>query len=193
MAKPKVLLFEKIHRKGIEYLEKEGCEILFPEAITEEALLKVAPVAEGIVFRTRGYLSRRLMEAAPNLKVVGRHGVGLDNLDMEAATELGIWVVSTPEANSQSVAELVLLLALSLARQAPQTVRALKEHRWEDRNRYVGQEILGKTDRHCWFGPRRVIDRPHLAPCLRLPCSVSRYCSEARMGAGTRRPARVAG
>jgi D-3-phosphoglycerate dehydrogenase / 2-oxoglutarate reductase len=144
MAKPKVLLFEKIHRKGIEYLEKEGCEILFPEAITEDALLKVAPVADGIVFRTRGHLSRRLMEAAPNLKVVGRHGVGLDNVDMEAATELGIWVVSTPEANSESVAELVLLLALSLARQAPQTVRALKEHRWEDRNRYIGQEILGK-------------------------------------------------
>ena len=82
MAKPKVLLFEKIHRKGIEYLEKQGCEILFPEAITEEALLKVAPAVNGIVSRTWGHLSRRLMEAAPNLKVVGRHGVGLDNLDM---------------------------------------------------------------------------------------------------------------
>ena len=86
MANPKVLLFEKIHRKGMEYLEKEGCEILLPEAITEEALLKVAPAADGIVFRTRGHLSRRLMEAAPNLKVVGRHGVGLDNVDMEAAS-----------------------------------------------------------------------------------------------------------
>ena len=67
MAKPKVLLFEKIHRKGMDYLEKEGFEILFPEATTEEALLKVAPAAEGIVFRTRGHLSRRIMEAAPNL------------------------------------------------------------------------------------------------------------------------------
>jgi D-3-phosphoglycerate dehydrogenase len=145
MAKPKVLLIEKIHRKGMDYLEKEGCEILFPAATTEEALLKVVPAADGIVFRTRGHLSRKLMDAAPNLKVVGRHGVGLDNLDMEAATEAGIWVVSTPEANSESVAELVLLLALSLARHAPQAMRALKEHRWDDRNRYVGDEILGKT------------------------------------------------
>jgi D-3-phosphoglycerate dehydrogenase len=145
MAKPKVLLIEKIHRKGMDYLEREGCEIIFPPAATEEALLEVVPAAEGIVFRTKGHLSRKLMEAAPNLKVIGRHGVGLDNVDVEAATELGIWVVSTPEANSQSVAELVLLLALSLARHVPQTVRALKEHRWDDRNQYVGHEILGKT------------------------------------------------
>ena len=92
------------------------------------------PAVDGIVFRAKGYLSRKLIEAAPNLKVVGRHGVGLDNVDVEAATEFGVWVVSTPEANSESVAELVLLLALSLARHAPQTVRVLKEHRWEDRN-----------------------------------------------------------
>jgi D-3-phosphoglycerate dehydrogenase len=145
MAKPKVLLFEKIHRKGMDYLEQEGCEILFPAATTEEALLEVVPAADGIVFRTRGYVNRKLMDAAPRLKVVGRHGVGLDNVDMEAATEAGIWVVNTPEANSESVAELVLLLALSLARHAPQAIRALKEHRWDDRNKYVGDEILGKT------------------------------------------------
>lgn len=145
MPKPKVLLFEKVHRKGLEYLEREGCELVFPEAITEEALLKVVPPVEGIIFRTRGYLSRRLMETAPHLKVVGRHGVGLDNLDIEAATELGIWVVSTPEANSQSVAEMVLSLALMLSRRIPQSMRALQENRWEDRNTYVGQELLGRT------------------------------------------------
>ena len=71
MAKPKVLLIEKIHRKGMDYLEKEGCEILFPPAATEEALLKVVPGVDGIVFRTKGHVSRKLIEAAPNLKVVG--------------------------------------------------------------------------------------------------------------------------
>jgi D-3-phosphoglycerate dehydrogenase / 2-oxoglutarate reductase len=145
MSRPKVLLFEKVHRKGLEFLEQSGCELVFPEAINEEALLKVIPPVEGIIFRTRGYLGRRLMEAAPNLKVVGRHGVGLDNLDIEAATDLGIWVVSTPEANSQSVAEMVLSLALMLSRKIPQSMRALREDRWEDRNTYVGQEILGRT------------------------------------------------
>jgi D-3-phosphoglycerate dehydrogenase / 2-oxoglutarate reductase len=142
MSRPKVLLFEKVHRKGLEFLQQSGCELVFPEATSEEALLKVVTPVEGI---TRGYLSRRLMEAAPNLKVVGRHGVGLDNLDIEAATNLGIWVVSTPEANSQSVAEMVLSLALMLSRKIPQSTRALKENRWEDRNTYVGQEILGRT------------------------------------------------
>ena len=100
---------------------------------------------EGVIFRTRGHLNRRIMEAAPKLRVVGRHGVGLDNLDIEAATELGIWVVSTPEANSQSVAEMVLSLALLLARKIPQSLRALQENRWEARNIYVGQELLGRT------------------------------------------------
>jgi D-3-phosphoglycerate dehydrogenase len=145
MPKPKVLLFEKIHRKGIEYLEREGCEIVFPESLDEAGILKVVQPVEGIVFRTRGYLSRTIMEAAPRLKVVGRHGVGLDNLDMHAATDLGIWVVSTPEANSEAVAEHVLSLGLALSRHLPQTIRALKEDRWEDRNRHVGQELLGKT------------------------------------------------
>ncbi len=145
MTKPKVLLFEKVHRRGMEYLEREGCEIVFPESLDEAGLMKAAQPVEGIVFRTRGYLSRKIMEAAPHLKVVGRHGVGLDNLDMEAATELGIWAVSTPEANSESVAELVLAMALGLSRHVPQTMRALKENRWEDRNTYVGQELLGRT------------------------------------------------
>jgi len=144
MAKSKVLLFEKVHRKGLEYLEQQGCELVFPERISEESLLKVVSDVEGIIFRTRGYLSRRLMEAAPRLKVVGRHGVGLDNLDMEAATEMGIWVVSTPEANSQSVAEMVLSLVLMLSRKLPQSMRALQENRWEDRNTYIGQELFGR-------------------------------------------------
>ena len=61
MAKPKVLLIEKIHRKGMDYLEKEGCEIVFPPAATEEALLKVVPGVDGIVFRTKGHVSRKLI------------------------------------------------------------------------------------------------------------------------------------
>jgi D-3-phosphoglycerate dehydrogenase len=84
------------------------------------------------------------MEAAPRLKVVGRHGVGLDNVDVEAATELGVWVVNTPEANSESVAEMVLSLALMLSRKVVQSTRALQENRWNDRNHYVGQELFGK-------------------------------------------------
>ena len=145
MAKPRVLLFEKIHRKGMEFLEQQGCEVVFPESVEEKALLKAASDVSGVVFRTRGFVSRKLMESSPGIKVVGRHGVGLDNLDIQAATELGIWVVSTPEANSESVAEHFLMLALMLSRKATQTTRALKAGHWEERNSHIGQELFGKV------------------------------------------------
>ncbi|MFN8009619.1 MAG: hydroxyacid dehydrogenase [Terriglobia bacterium] len=145
MAKPKVLLFEKIHRKGMDFLQQAGCEIVFPESVDESSLVKAAAGVSGVVFRTHGFVSRRFMEASPEIQVVGRHGVGLDNLDMAAATELGIWVVSTPEANSESVAEHFVTLALMLSRKVPHTMRALKAGRWEDRNLYIGQELFGKV------------------------------------------------
>jgi D-3-phosphoglycerate dehydrogenase / 2-oxoglutarate reductase len=145
MAKPRILLFEKIHRKGMDFLEQQGCEIVFPESIEEKGLIKAAAGVSGIVFRTHGFVSRRLMESSPGIQVVGRHGVGLDNLDIPAATELGIWVVSTPEANSESVAEHFVSLALMLSRKVLQSTRALKAGRWEDRNLYIGQELFGKV------------------------------------------------
>ena len=145
MAKPKILLFEKIHRKGMDFLEQQGCEIVFPESMEEKSLVKAATGVSGVVFRTHGFVSRRLMESSPGIQVVGRHGVGLDNLDIPAATELGIWVVSTPEANSESVAEHFVTLALMLSRKVPQSMRALKAGRWEDRNLCIGQELFRKV------------------------------------------------
>ncbi len=145
MAKPKILLFEKIHRKGMDFLEQQGCEIVFPESLEEKALVRAATGVSGVVFRTHGFVSRSLMESSPGIQVVGRHGVGLDNLDIPAATELGIWVVSTPEANSESVAEHFVSLALMLSRKVSQSMRALKAGRWEDRNLYIGQELFGKV------------------------------------------------
>ncbi len=145
MTQPKVLLFEKIHKKGMEFLQGEGCEIIFPHSTDEAALLEIVPQVSGIVFRTRGIVSRRLLEAAPNLRVVGRHGVGLDNVDVDAATEMGVWVVSTPEANSESVGEHFLAFVLMLSKKIPQSMRALVTGPWEARNSFVGQEFFGKT------------------------------------------------
>jgi D-3-phosphoglycerate dehydrogenase len=145
MSKAKILLFEKIHRKGMDFLEQQGCEIVFPESLEEKTLIKAAVGVSGVVFRTHGFVSKKLMESSPGIQVVGRHGVGLDNLDIPAATELGIWVVSTPEANSESVAEHFVSLALMLSRKVPQSMRALKAGRWEDRNLYIGQELFGKV------------------------------------------------
>jgi D-3-phosphoglycerate dehydrogenase len=86
-------------------LLKEKAEFFFANSLEEASLIKEVKEVSGIIIRANGKVSRRLMESAPKLKVVGRHGVGVENIDLEAATEKGIWVVNTPDANDISVAE----------------------------------------------------------------------------------------
>jgi D-3-phosphoglycerate dehydrogenase len=152
MTKEKVLVFEEIHPKGIDYLREQGCEVVFPESLDDSSLLKAAADVEGILVRTRGMVSRELMLAAPRLKVVGRHGVGLETIDVEAATELGIQIVNTPHANAESVAEHFLVLALMLSKRIPQTTRALLDGDWSARGRHLGREFYGKTVGIIGFG-----------------------------------------
>jgi len=85
------------------------------------------------------------MESAPRLKVIGRHGVGLENIDLEAATEKGIWVVNTPDANDISVAEHFFGLALILSKMLRKADIALREGRFGARYEYIGHELHGKT------------------------------------------------
>ena len=85
------------------------------------------------------------MDGAPKLKVVGRHGVGVENIDLEAAAEKGIWVVNTPEANDLSVAEHFFGLALMLSKRLPEGNLALREGRWPSRHECIGNELHGKT------------------------------------------------
>jgi D-3-phosphoglycerate dehydrogenase len=86
-----------------------------------------------------------MMESAPRLKVIGRHGVGVENIDLEAATEKGIWVVNTPDANDISVAEHFFGLALILSKMLKKADIALREGRFEARYQYIGNELHGKT------------------------------------------------
>jgi len=86
-----------------------------------------------------------MMEAAPKLKVIGRHGVGVENIDLEVATERGIWVVNTPDANDISVAEHFFGVALMLSKMLKKGDLALREGRWEARYQYIGKELHGKT------------------------------------------------
>jgi len=86
-----------------------------------------------------------MIEAASKLKVIGRHGVGVENIDLEAATEKGIWVVNTPDANDISVAEHFFGLALMLSKMLKKGDLALREGRWEARYQYIGRELHGKT------------------------------------------------
>lgn len=144
MPKPVVLLFEPIHAKALEHL-RQRAEVRMASDLDEESLLKVVGDVEGIIIRANGKVSRRVMEAAPRLKVVARHGVGVEAIDRQAAADLGITVVNTPDANVESVAEQCLGMMIVLAKRILLSDRAARAGDWEARYRLIGDELLGKT------------------------------------------------
>jgi D-3-phosphoglycerate dehydrogenase len=139
-----ILLYEDMHEAG-KALLRERADVLFAKSFDEASLIEQAKDVDGIIMRANGKVSRRLMESAPKLKVVGRHGVGVENVDLEAATEKGIWVVNTPDANDISVAEHFFGLALTLSKVLKKSDIALREGRFEARYEYIGRELHGKT------------------------------------------------
>ncbi len=144
MGKFKVLLYEEMHEEGKTIL-KEQADIFFAERLDESYLIDHVSDIDGMIVRANGRASRKVMESAPKLKVVGRHGVGVENIDLEAATERGIWVVNTPDANDVSVAEHFFGLALMLSKMLKKGEIALREGRFEARYQYIGNELHGKT------------------------------------------------
>ncbi|MHB1005053.1 MAG: hydroxyacid dehydrogenase [Chloroflexota bacterium] len=145
MAKFKVLVTEPIDRLGMELLAAEDCEGVVSPEPSLSALLRLAPDVDGFIVRA-GPCPRQLMEAAPSLKVIGKHGVGVDNIDIPAATALGIPVFSTPGTNSEGVAEMALALMLALARRLSQAHSAVVENRYvAGRAAYLAVELEGQT------------------------------------------------
>jgi D-3-phosphoglycerate dehydrogenase len=140
----KVLLYEEMHEAGKALLRKKG-EILFARSLDEASLLPEVKEVDGVIIRANGKMTRKLMESAPRLKVIGRHGVGVENIDLEAATEKGVWVVNTPDANDISVAEHFFGLALILSKMLRKADIALREGRFGARYEYIGRELHGKT------------------------------------------------
>jgi D-3-phosphoglycerate dehydrogenase len=144
MKKFKVLLYEDMHEAGKALLKEKG-EIFFAKSLEETSLIEEVRECDGIIIRANGKVSRILMDSAPKLKVIGRHGVGVENIDLEAATEKRIWVVNTPDANDISVAEHFFGLALILSKILKKADIALREGRWGVRYEYIGRELHGKT------------------------------------------------
>ena len=144
MKKHKVLLYEDIHEEGKAIL-KDKTDLFFAKNLEESYLIQQVKEIDGIIVRANGKVTRKMMEAAPKLKVIGRHGVGVENIDLEVATERGIWVVNTPDANDISVAEHFFGVALMLSKMLKKGDLALREGRWEARYQYIGKELHGKT------------------------------------------------
>jgi len=140
----RVLLYEPIHKVGLNLLSSIA-DIVYPQDFTEETVLSLVNDVDAIIIRGFGRVTARLMDAAPKLRVIGRHGVALDNIDVEAARERHIYVVNTPTANTESVAEHCLGMMLELSKCILRGDKSLRQGDWKARDRYTGQELYGKT------------------------------------------------
>ncbi|HUU28962.1 MAG TPA: phosphoglycerate dehydrogenase [archaeon] len=139
-----VFVADKISEEGLAILKKGEFEVVVKTGLDEDGLSREASQAHALVIRSGVKVTRKVIESAKNLKVIGRAGVGVDNVDLEAATERGIVVMNTPSGNTIAAAEHTLGLILSLARNIPRADSSLKSGLWE-RSRFVGSELNGKT------------------------------------------------
>ena len=139
----KVLVADAINEKGIENL-KEVADVTVDTSITPEELVNTINEYHGIIVRSRTKVTREVIEKADNLKIIARAGVGVDNIDLDAATEKGIMVVNSPESTSITVAEHTMGLLLSMARKLTIADKSVKEGKWE-KKRFMGVELRNKT------------------------------------------------
>src|SRR5437016_2656398 len=142
--RPLIVLAGPIHPDGKAVLEKEA-RVVVCEDESEAGVVKMAAEAQGILFRVRPRCTESLMAACPNLKVIGRHGVGLDTVDIPAATRRGIAVVHAPGSNSQAVAEHALMLMLTCVKRTFAIDKATRAGDWGARQRVGNTELAGKT------------------------------------------------
>lgn len=139
----KVLVADSISQEGIDILS-EHLAVTYNPQITAEELLETIIKYDGLLVRSRTTVSADVIKKGKSLKVIGRAGVGVDNIDVSAATEAGIVVLNSPEGNTASAAEHTIALMMTLARSIPAADRSMKEGKWE-RNRFTGCEVFNKT------------------------------------------------
>lgn len=139
-----VLVADKISDRGVEVLRSGGLEVDVKTGLSENELARAIPRYEGLIVRSAPEVTARVIEAGGNLKIIGRAGVGVDNIDVDAATARGIVVMNTPLGNTVSAAEHALACLLSLARHVPAADASMKAARWE-KSRFIGVELGGKT------------------------------------------------
>src|SRR5712671_4911278 len=140
----KIVIADELPVSAVALLRAEGWEV---DALTGRGAAELTndlADADGLLVRSATKVTADLLAAAPQLRIVGRAGTGVDNIDMTAASGRGILVVNAPGANSISVAEQAFALMLSLARSVPAADRAMKDGKWE-KKRFVGTELRGKT------------------------------------------------
>jgi D-3-phosphoglycerate dehydrogenase len=189
----KVLVADKISPKGVQYLRNQsGLEVVEAYNSSREKLLELVPDVHAIVVRSETKITAEIIAAAPKLQVVGRAGVGVDNVDVEAATERGVVVMNTPSGNTIATAELTFSHMLCGARPVPQAAASMRAGKW-DRKSFSGLELYKKVlgvvglgrigsevaKRAQAFGMRVLAYDPYLAPSRAKAMQVEQVDLEA--------------
>jgi len=141
----KVLVSDSLAPQGLEILEHaRGIEVDYAPGVAPADLLERIRDAEGLVIRSGTKVTREVIDRAEKLRVIGRAGIGVDNVDVPAATERGVVVVNTPSGNNVTTAEHAIALLVSLARHIPQASASMKDGKW-DKTSFTGMELSNRT------------------------------------------------
>jgi D-3-phosphoglycerate dehydrogenase len=142
---PKVLISDSLAEQGVTVLEHApGIEVINRPGCSPDELLELIADVDGLAIRSGTKVTAEVFEAASNLKIVGRAGIGVDNVEISAATEHGVVVVNTPEGNNITTAEHAIALMVSLARHVPQATASMKAGKWE-KKKFQGMELYNRT------------------------------------------------
>jgi D-3-phosphoglycerate dehydrogenase len=141
---PKVLISDKLSPAAVAIFRSRGIEADVKTGLSPAELRAIIADYDGLAIRSATKVTRELLESAPNLKVVGRAGIGVDNVDVKSATAAGVVVMNTPYGNAITTAEHAIAMMFALARQIPEASASTKSGKWE-KNRFMGVELTGKT------------------------------------------------
>ncbi|MDQ0205036.1 phosphoglycerate dehydrogenase [Pectinatus haikarae] len=139
----KVLVADGVSQKAVDILQK-NFDVVIKDKLPAEELLEIIPEFDGVIVRSASKITKEVIDKAANLKVIGRAGVGTDNIDIPAATERGIIVLNAPEGNTIAATEHTMAMMLSMSRMIPIANETLHKGEW-NRKKYVGVELRGKT------------------------------------------------
>ena len=141
---PKVLISDKLSPKAEKIFTERGIEVDVITGLERDELIKIIAKYDGLAIRSSTKVTQKVLDAASNLKVVGRAGIGVDNVDIPYATSKGVAVMNTPFGNAITTAEHAISLIMSLVRNIPQANESTHDGKWE-KSKYMGTEITGKT------------------------------------------------
>jgi D-3-phosphoglycerate dehydrogenase len=141
---PKVLIADKMSSQAAEVFRQRGIEVEIASGLSAEELIEKIGAYDGLAVRSATKVTEAAIVAGSNLKVVGRAGIGVDNIDVEAATRHGIVVMNAPSGNAVTTAEHAIALLCALAREIPAADRSTRAGKWE-KSRFMGVELTGKT------------------------------------------------